>query len=229
MPTPLPFTLVPDTIADADQVMADFLALTAKLDNLTDVNIAANADLDANKLSTTAGKRVAETRMETNAVSQRVLASDASTPGNDAGRAVTGNHVTAWTIAQVLRIIPATSITGSMLAVGAAAANLVGAVFGLDKLKVTVHSVTVNNPASFDPATAATRTAANPTATFAKATYELLGCYARPGTANIATAVPTVLPDDSGANWAGWLYLGRSGGGVVAGTIFVTYVFISRT
>ncbi len=69
--------LVPDTDADADQVQANFEALRDKFGEIVDGDLAADGDFDANKLSITAGKRITETRMESLAVSTRVLQDDA--------------------------------------------------------------------------------------------------------------------------------------------------------
>ncbi len=220
-----PYRPTPNTTADADQVAADFDAIVGFFGDLRDADFSAAADLDGNKLSQTAGKRVPESRLENNAASDRVVASDAASPGNDALRAISGNHVKTWTIAQVARIIPATSITGAMLAVGAAVANLAAASLGLDKLKVTVHTV------AFGPTVVISGVpvdvAVNPSVAFPKATYELVAMYAKNLSGGAATwrrAVPR--PNDTGANWAGSLTIEMDASANMSGT--AVYVFISK-
>ena len=221
----VPFSFVEDEIADANEVTQDFVTIGSWFGDLRDADFATDADLDGNKLSATSGKRIPATRLETNAATDRVVASDTSSPGSDSLRAVSGDHMKALTVAAVARIIPATSILSTMLAAGAALANLVGAVFGLDRLKVTVHTVAFSVPGVASGVF--TVVAANPTSTFTTALYELVGVFAKTvsgGTAPVAFGMAGV----SGANWAGSVAVSQTAApATVAGTL--VYVFILRT
>jgi hypothetical protein len=87
----IPYRFVKNTVADADQVDADFDALAAKISgNIVDGDVAANADLDGNKISSTPSKQVPESRLGNNAVSARVLASSVTV---SSARAVTAQHL----------------------------------------------------------------------------------------------------------------------------------------
>lgn len=230
----VPYRFVPNTTADADQVNADFDAILGFFGDIRDSDVSVAADLDGNKLSPTAGKRVPETRLENNAASSRVVASDPNSPGSDALRAISGDHVKTWTIAHVSHIIPPNSITGAMLATGAAIANLAAASVALDKLKVTIHTVAFSDAQFWGASTPMFfNKVANPSVSFPKATYELLGVFFKNlafsgGAAQEATV--SVIPDDSGANWAGRVrYVGQNSSSTtvtLSGT--VVYVFISK-
>jgi len=220
----IPFRFVPDTLADADQVNANFDALQAKFNaGIVDGDVSPSADLDGNKLSQNPLKQVPETRLGTSSVSQRVLQKDANSPGSDALRAVTGDHIALLTVAQVLRFMPAGAITSSMLAAGAALANLAAASVGLNKLKITLATAAfgpLNPGANATVASGFLAIAAFPTATF-----DVLAAYTTPSVADVAHGVSVIA---NGANHGVrvWAH-GDSGGDSISGTAVV--VFISKT
>jgi hypothetical protein len=213
----IPFSFTDGEIADASEVNQNFAAVGSFFGDLRDSDFAADADLDGNKLSPTSGKRVPATRLETNAATDRVLASDASAPGSDALRAVSGDHIKALTVAALARFMPAGGITPTMLQPGG---------IPLDGLKITVHSVAFTTGIF----TGAGTQTVNPTSTFPKATYELEGIYVKnvtnPSGGTPASAL-CPIPDDTGTNWAGAVRITRLDTGSVGGSL--VYVFISRT
>ncbi|MFN0131269.1 MAG: hypothetical protein ACKVW3_01860 [Phycisphaerales bacterium] len=120
----LPYTFTPETEADANQIMAMFNALAAKYGAIVDGDIAPDADLDGNKISQAATKRIPNLSLGDDAVNDRVLA-DSTTV--DSGRAVGGDHIKTLTTAAVARIL--TNASGSP----------VGAGIGLDKMAIQIH------------------------------------------------------------------------------------------
>lgn len=111
MPVSIPYTFTPETEADANEVNSNFQAIAAKLNGgIVDGDISGAAGIDGNKLSQASGKQIPTGALATNAVSDRVLASDTGSPGSDAARAVSGAHVKAWTAADFQRIVPALAI-----------------------------------------------------------------------------------------------------------------------
>jgi hypothetical protein len=210
----IPFRFTPDTIADADQVNADFDAVAAKFGLIVDGDCAPAMDLDGNKLSSTPAKQVPEVKLGTKAVSARVLANDSADPGSDASRAVSGDHIKTLTVAALARFLPALGITGSKLA---------AATLGLDKLKVTVHTVAFGpvSPSADNYATAVV----TPSVSFPKATYELIALYAKNVT---IVGSGTLHANDSGANWAGLAAVAAPGTGPGSFSGTAVFVFLSR-
>jgi hypothetical protein len=199
----IPYSFTKDTLADADQVNANFQALAAKFTGgIYDGDVATAADLDGNKLSATGGKRVPATRLENNAAVDRVVASDPSPTGSDASRAISGDHMKLQTAAQQDRWLVAAGIRS-------------------DKLKITYHPVAF----SFNTAIGTGETAANPTSTFPKATYVLVAMYIKNVNVVVGAALTSVA-NDSGANWAGAIRY-NSASGTATGTL--VYVFLQIT
>jgi hypothetical protein len=224
----IPFTFVANTRALASQVNADFAAVRAVLNGaLTDVNFAAGADLDANKLSSSPGKRVSAAKMESNSVDDRVLASSLA---SDALRAVSGDHMKALTIAQVARIIPAISITNSML-IGPLALTIANASIASEKLKLTVHTVTGVNSGSLPTPNGSvefgTAVTANPTSTFTTALYDLLGVYVvRTDSSSKVLAAPFIT---NVTNWGGGVRFINYDDVSASGGCSLVYVFLAKT
>lgn len=96
MPVAIPYTFTGGVghKAKASEVNADFQALAAKFSEgaggIVDADISTSADLNANKLSATAGKRITAPKFEPGAVDSVALKSDVAI---DANRAVTKDHV----------------------------------------------------------------------------------------------------------------------------------------
>jgi hypothetical protein len=209
----IPYSFTKDTLADADQVNANFQALAAKFTGgIYDGDVAAAADLDGNKISATAGKRVPATRLENNAAVDRVVASDAASPGADASRAISGDHMKLQTAAQQDRWLAAAGIR-------------------LDKLKITVHQVAF---AFATPQATITSQGVNPSISFPKATYDLLAIYVKnlaiTGLAASSTMEGAPRPVDVGANWAGGYVVSNASqtqNSAVSGTM--VFVFIQKT
>ena len=216
MPVVLPGVIANGDLEDADVLMAYILALAAKFDaSITAADISNGAAIrgggTSRQLSTAAGERVDNAALENEAVDDRVLAFDAASPGADAGRAVSGDHITTLTAAQLARILPAMPLAG----------------IGLDKLKLTVHSVafaTASIAAGFYNFALVT-----PTIAFPKATYQLVGLTirneTRTGSGNFIAAATS---DDTGTNWVARVRASNdTSAGVVSGTL--DFVFLSKT
>lgn len=87
----LPNALTNGTIAFGSETRANEDAVVAQVNgNIEDVNISAAAAISARKLSTVAGLKVDEARIEADAVTATILRDDATV---DANRAVTTNHL----------------------------------------------------------------------------------------------------------------------------------------
>lgn len=222
----IPVTFASGTKAKAAEVNANFAAVATIINGgLGNANFssAVGQALDANKLSAVAGQRITTAKMENNAVDARVLLSDTASPGSDALRAVSGDHVRTLTLAQVLRIIPASSITNGMLA-GPLGALITAASLGEDKLKITAHSVAVG--LSVAVANTYGNAAANPSVNFPSATYDLLGIIMKK--ASGTNLVASVGASNAGTNWTGIIegVTGVGGAGTWSGTAI--FMFISK-
>lgn len=220
-----PFNLTngPTQIIDADEIMANLQAAVSPFNAaIVDAMCSALMDLDGNKLSPSPAKQVPESRLGLNSVSQRVLQKDATSPGSDASRAVTGDHIGTLTVAQVLRILPALSIAKAMLQAGSVT---------LDKIGVTMDvSTTFNSGTIANGARASVAVTLG--ATYPKATYELLTVYtknvlASAGVTTACWAVPS--PSDSGTNWAMGVTAGNDSGVSAIVTGKVISLFITRS
>lgn len=98
MPVIIPYTFVggPGRKAKASEVNADFQAIASKFTEqpggISDLDVYTFADLNANKLSSTAGKRITAAKFEPGAVDSAALKSDPVSPS--AGAAVnTSAHI----------------------------------------------------------------------------------------------------------------------------------------
>ena len=107
MPVSLPFTLVAKTKAKASEVMANLLALSAKFTTgaggIVDADCSTTMDFDANKLSSSANKRIVAAKFEDDAVDLRALKDDA-TAGSPLAAVNTKFHIKD-------RIIPKTKLS----------------------------------------------------------------------------------------------------------------------
>lgn len=220
----IPYTFVANTKALASQVNANNAAIQAVLNGaLSDVNFATDADLDANKFSSSPGKRVANAKMETNAVDARVLANDTGSPGSDSLRAVSGDHIKTLTVAHVARILPASCITNSML-IGPLASLLTNNSIASEKLKLTLHAVAFSGT----PLSAASvgSFAANPSSTFAVASYDLIGLFVKNPTYTNVVACPTATDT---TNWGATIRWANptASSGAAGGTL--VFAFLSKT
>jgi hypothetical protein len=78
----IPFTFVAKTKAKASEVNANFAATAAKFSEgaggINDTDVSSTADINANKLSSTANKRITVAKFEDDAVDGRVLKDDVS-------------------------------------------------------------------------------------------------------------------------------------------------------
>lgn len=98
MPVSIPFTFVGGVgnKAKASEVNANFQALAAKFTEasggIADADIYAIADINANKLSSSPGKRLIASKFEPGAVDATALKSDA-TAGSPAAAVGTSNHI----------------------------------------------------------------------------------------------------------------------------------------
>jgi len=98
MPVSIPFTFVGGVgnKAKASEVNANFQALAAKFTEasggISDTDIYSNADINANKLSSTPGKRLIAAKFEIGAVDSAALKADAAS-GSPAAAVNTSNHI----------------------------------------------------------------------------------------------------------------------------------------
>lgn len=98
MPVIIPFTFVggPGNKAKASEVNADFQAIAAKFTEqpggIADADVYSFADLNANKLSSTAGKRITAAKFEPGAVDSAALKAGTISPFADAA-VNTSNHI----------------------------------------------------------------------------------------------------------------------------------------
>lgn len=222
----LPYpTFTVDEIADAAEVTANFAAVVAMFaGGIADDNVSTNADLDGNKLSQTAGKRVPETRLENNAVSNRVLAADAVLTANilddavtaakladhatiDGNRAVTTNHVRDL------------NITKAKLAAGAASLDKTGLIVQVK----AVQSATITAGSSLD---------VTPNTPIPTATQELIALYLDIPVSLGVDRPLVVHRKTSAPNYIALLHNASAGSVVVGGAgtnINVVFVSIART
>lgn len=98
MPVIIPYTFVggPGNKAKASEVNADFQAIAAKFTEqpggIADADVYSFADLNANKLSSTAGKRITAAKFEPGAVDSAALKAGTIAPFSDAA-VNTSNHI----------------------------------------------------------------------------------------------------------------------------------------
>jgi len=101
MPVSIPYTFIGGVgnKAKASEVNANFTRLASKFTEgaggIKDVDVSTGADLNANKLSDTDGKRITATKFQPGAVDATALRSDAVT---DANRAVTTDHLRDFSV-----------------------------------------------------------------------------------------------------------------------------------
>lgn len=219
----IPFTFVggAGNKAKASEVNANFAAVAAKFSEgaggIIDGDISTTAAIKGSKLSTTPGNRIPTAALEDEAVTDAKLANDTASPGADAGRAVSGDHIKLLTPAHLARFLPD--------APGGSAPGI-----GSNKLKLTFHEVAFNTgsiPSS--GALIGASVAANPSSTFAQATYDLVGLYVRTlgGTATFGSAAP-VTGNGGGPNWQGAVQCIFSGPGSVNLSGTLVYVFAQK-
>lgn len=218
MPLNVPYRFNPGEVADADEVNADFDSVEGKFTEgpggISDGDITTTADINgAQKLSSSPAKQVTEPKLGDNAVSARVLAKDAINPGNDANRAVSGDHIKALTVAQVERFLPAAGI-------------------GKNKTLIVIHEVAFNITMSTyfvggSAAGAEGSGPANPSTPFPQADYDLLAVYGRTFTGTASHVVFSVATGNGGGpNWQGTIVALSRGAGTFVGTL--VYVFFKK-
>lgn len=218
MPIVMPYTILAGQYVQSGPVRANFQAIADKFNAgivNADIAPANTANIDGTKLAdnTTPGSKIVSggigaLQLAAGAVGNVALAdSTGASDGVTAAKIATG------------------AVTSAKLAAGAALANLAAASIGSDKLKLTFHAVTFTNLIAIS-LNLSTLTV-NPTLTFAKASYDLVGVFVKTisGTAS-AGAVFSVIPNDSGANWAGTLFGWCTITGSISGS--VVYVFSSK-
>jgi hypothetical protein len=197
MSLPTPFIrFVPDADADANDVNANFDLITAKFAyGLVDSDFSPAADLDGNKLSSSPAKQVSESKLLTNAVSSRVLASHGSV---DASRAVGTDHLQDH------------CVTAAKLASGVGRGLLVTKAFSLGYTTIWGASPYV---------WALSSGLIVPDVNYAVATYDVVGVYlyglSVPGTMYSASA----WADGALTNWRAGVAIGSSSGGTFSGTV----------
>jgi hypothetical protein len=220
MPLVIPFTFVggPGNKAKASEVNANFAAVAAKFSEgaggILDGDISTSAAIKGTKISTTAGLRIPTAAIEDEAVTDAKLANDAASPGSDAGRAVSGDHIKTLTAAQVGRILPD---------------------LGKDNLKLTVHEVAFSfsvagTGAPDGTAVALTQSVLPPSVAFATATYDLIGLYIKsPSVLGTLRQASRPHAGVSGANWTGAIDVltGQQAADTFSGTL--VYVFLNKT
>lgn len=194
----LPFDLEQDVFAFVDRVMANFNALAGKFGAIVDGDIATNADIDGNKLSSTSGKQIPEPKLQNNACSARVLASDSNSPGSDVNRAVSGDAIKLLTAAQLSRFMPADGLGFEKLKLGTAAVYSHAATITGSQFAVVNTALSTTN---FIPLVAYT------TETIASGKYAAMGFI------------------QSGGTW--WVFLsGATTLNIASGSLKVVYVHV---
>lgn len=131
----IPYTFTPKTKAKANEVNANFQAVANKFtegpSGIVDADVSTGADLNANKLSSSAGKRIVEAKFEDDAVDGRVLKDD-----NVAG--------SANAAVNLLNHIKDRLITKVKLS------NVAGSKISLAELDITISSFAINAAVSTD-------------------------------------------------------------------------------
>lgn len=206
----IPYSFTAETPALADQVNADFAAVQAKFNaGIVDGDLAAGADIDGNKLSQTSGKQIPTAALQNNAVDEFKLKFDSINPGQDALRAVSGDHIKSLTTAALTRFLPTGAAVNTTTATGIPESKL---------------ALVVDTKAFGPMAVLNTAMVVSPTGTYPVATYDIIGLFFSGFSITAGNAVNPLCATNT-TNWSSF-FQGLFASGTVSGT--VTFIFMRK-